>query len=78
MKHSQDDFADENNELAIITHVVDQNILGGEYTVCGRAITDSLLEIEGFERCGEDFEGTLKDCDCKDCRRRIRWFKALK
>lgn len=79
MKHSKDDvFLDSEDDFSIITHIVDNNSHGGEYTVCGRAIPDSSLEYEGYEQYGEEFEGTIKNCDCLDCKRRVRWFKKLR
>lgn len=79
MKHSKDDgLINDIDNVVIITHIVDGNILGGEFTVCGRAIPDSLLDYEGFEHFDEEFEGTMNDCDCVSCKRRVRWFKALK
>lgn len=79
MKHSRDDMLlDSEDDFSIITHIVDNSTLGGEYTVCGRAIPDSLLDYEGFEHYGEEFKGTIKDCDCLDCKKRVQWFKRLK
>lgn len=79
MKHSKDDvYLDSDDDFSIITHIVDNSSLGGEYTVCGMAIPDSSLKQEGFEQYGKEIKGTIKDCDCADCRRRVNWFKALK
>lgn len=79
MKHSRDDMLlDSDDDFSIITHIVDNSILGGEYTVCGRAIPDSSLKYDGFEHYGEEFEGTIKNCDCVDCKKRVLWFKRLK
>lgn len=79
MKHSRDDMLlDSEDDFSIITHIVDNSTLGGEYTVCGRAIPDSSLEFEGFEQYGEEFKGTIKNCDCVDCKKRVYWFKRLK
>ena len=79
MKHSAYDvFLDSENDFTIITHIVDKSTLGGEYTVCSRAIPDSYLDYDGFEQYGEEFEGTMKNCDCVDCRKRVQWFKGLK
>lgn len=79
MKHSKDDmFLDSEDDFLVITHIVDNSSLGGEYTVCGRAIPDSSLKVEGFESYGKEYAGKLKDCDCKDCKKRVQWFKRLK
>ena len=79
MKHSRDDMLlDSEDDFSIITHIVDNSTLGGEYTVCGRAIPDSSLKYDGFEHYGEEFKGTIKDCDCLDCKKRVQWFKRLK
>lgn len=63
---------------AIIVHGVDEIELGGEFTICGRAIPDSVLELEGWERVGASFEGSIKECDCKSCLRIIEYFKKLR
>lgn len=65
-------------ENAIIVHGVNEIELGGEFTICGRAITDSVLGIEGWERVGPSYKGNLKGCDCKSCRRIIEYFKRLR
>lgn len=72
--HSVDDIGEE----CIITHIVNEIELAGEFTVCGRAIVDSTLDWEGWERTDGEFYGTIKDCDCKDCKRIITYFKHLK
>ena len=78
MIHSQDDFMTEDCENKIITHVVNEIELGGEYTVCGRAIPDSSLETEDWERIGASFLGSIRKCDCKDCVKIIKYYKSLR
>lgn len=74
LRHSVDDMGED----CIITHIVNEINLGGEYTVCGRAIVDADLIINGWEAdVGGDFQGTFEDCDCKDCKRIVRYFKRL-
>lgn len=65
-------------ENTIITHCVNKIELGGEFTVCGRAIPDARLSIEGWERIGPEFEGSIDECDCTSCRRIIEYYKRLK
>ena len=69
---------EELDEDTIIVHGVNEIELGGEYTICGRAIPDSYLETEGFERVGPSFIGSIKKCECKDCIKTIRYFKSLR
>lgn len=76
MIHTPEDIINIKDNI-ILTHVVDER-LGREYTICGRAIPDSSLEYEGFERYGDDFRGSLKKCDCADCMRRINYIKHLR
>lgn len=78
MLHSPEDVISDNGENVVLTHVVDEIELGGEFTVCGRAIVGSVLKIEGWETVGKEFKGKLSKCDCKDCIRIIRYFKSLK
>lgn len=75
LRHSVDDMGED----CIITHIVNEVNLGGEYTVCGRAIVDANLKCNGWEPVeGGEFRGTIKDCDCKDCKRIVAYFKLLK
>lgn len=75
--HSKEDIIDFDEDI-IIVHGVNEVQLGGEFTICGRAIPDSVLEIDGWERVGESFIGNIKKCDCMSCRRIIAYFKNLK
>lgn len=61
----------------IVTHVVNEIELGGEFTVCGRAIVDSVIEVEGWQAKGEEFQGTIDECDCSSCLMVIQYFKEL-
>lgn len=75
LRHSVDDMGED----CIVTHIVNEIDLGGEFTICGRAIVDSTLKWEGWERVpGGEFNGTIKDCDCKDCKRVVTYIKNLK
>ena len=75
LRHSVDDIGED----CIITHIVNEIDLGGEYTVCGRAIVDADLKLNGWEHVeGGEFRGTIKNCDCKDCKKVVAYFKSLK
>ena len=76
--HSQDDILTDNGTNKIITHGVDEISLGGEFTICGRAIVDSAISFEGWEAVGESFIGSIKKCECKNCIKTIRYFKSLR
>ncbi len=62
----------------IIVHGVDEIKLGGEFTICGRAIPDSVLSIDGWEAVGVGFKGSIKKCECRSCLRIIEYYKRLK
>lgn len=75
LSHTEEDFG----EACTITHIVNEITLGGEYTVCGRAIPDASLKLNGWEPVkGGEFQGTLKDCTCKNCKKIVAYFKTLK
>jgi len=75
LRHSADDMGEE----CIVTHIVNEISNGGEYTVCGRAIPDADLKLNGWEPVeGGEFKGTIKDCDCKDCKKIVAYFKNLR
>lgn len=76
--HAQNDILTDNGRDAIIVHGVNEINLGGEYTICGRAITDSVYGIEGWERIGEQFVGNIRKCECGDCLRIIHYYKSLR
>lgn len=66
-------------EDCVITHIVNEIDLGGEFTVCGRAIVDADLRENGWEPIdGGGFSGSLKNCDCMDCKKVVAYFKKLK
>lgn len=67
-----------NNDDYELIHVVEEVLLGGEYTVCGMAIPDSLLQFEGFERVGDEFHGSYKRCTCPICKRKINYYKVMR
>lgn len=75
--HSKDDIIGL-EEDTVIVHGVNESELGGEYTICGRAIPDSVLAIEGWEAVGPSFKGRIKKCECKSCLRIIAYFKSLR
>lgn len=73
-RHSADDMGEE----CIITHIVNEIALGGEYTVCGRAIVDADLKLNGWEPVPHGgYNGTIDDCECKDCKKVVYYFKQL-
>ena len=75
LRHSADDMGED----CIITHIVYEITNGGEYTVCGRAIPDANIHFNGWEPiAGGEFNGTIKDCNCKDCKKVVYYFKRLK
>lgn len=78
MRHSQADMCENNLEKDIMTHGVTEITCGGEYTICGRAIPDSLLEFDGYEAVGHEFRGSMRKCDCLECIKIIRYFKNLR
>lgn len=43
LKHSADDLGEE----CIVTHIINEIVLGGEFTVCSRAVPDAVLELDG-------------------------------
>lgn len=74
LRHTADDMGED----CIVTHIVNEIDLGGEYTVCGRAITDADYHWNGWEPIPDgEFIGTIADCDCKDCKRTFYYFKNL-
>lgn len=74
LRHSADDMGEE----CIITHIVNEIDLGGEFTVCGRAIVDADLESNGWEPVPSgEYTGTIADCDCKDCKKVVFYYKQL-
>lgn len=75
--HSKDDLINVEKDTIVI-HVVNEIELGGEYTVCGRAIPDSVISIEGWCAVGKEFKGSIKQCNCNDCIRIVSYFKSLK
>jgi len=72
MEHNDDDFQGE------IIHIVDEVHQGAEFTVCGLAIPDSNIDMEGYEHVGEPFVGSLKKCTCSACNKTVRYFKSLR
>lgn len=75
LRHSADDMGEE----CVITHIVNEIDLGGEFTVCGRAIPDATILFNGWEAAPNgEFIGTIKNCDCKDCKKVVSYFKNLK
>lgn len=78
MRHSLEDIAENDLENDIITHGVNEITCGGEYTICGRAIPDSVIDFEGYERIGEAFRGSISKCECKDCLKIITYYKNLR
>lgn len=74
LRHSVDDIGED----CIITHIVNQIDLGGEFTICGRAIPDADLELDGWEPVPNGaFYGTIEDCDCKNCKKTLYYLKHL-
>lgn len=58
--------------------LVDETGSGGEFTLCGNAIPDSVIEINDFEAVGKEFSGSIKDVTCPNCLKRIEYIKSLK
>lgn len=65
-------------EVFTRTCIVDEITKGGEYTVCGMAIPDSRLDLEGFAANGKEFKGSIKDCTCQGCLDIVNYFKRLR
>lgn len=77
LKHSMNDIIGLEKDT-IIVHGVNEIELGGEFTICGRAIPDSNIRTEGWERVEESFKGRIKDCDCRSCLNIIAYYKSLR
>lgn len=75
--HSQLDIPSLNEDTVII-HGVNEIQHGGEFTICGRAISDSVLSIEGWEAIGAGFRGNIKKCECRNCLTVIEYYKKLR
>ena len=74
IRHSADDMGEE----CIITHIVNEIDLGGEFTACGRAIVDADWNLNGWEPVPHgEYNGTIDDCDCNDCKKVVYYFKNL-
>lgn len=69
---------DKQGEIVQVVCLVDSVTKGGEYTLCGNAIPDSIMEKEGAERVGEEFIGSIKDVTCGNCSSKIQYIKLLK
>lgn len=78
LKHAQIDIVTDDGSSATVVHCVNEISNGGEFTVCGRAIPDSLLEFEGWVAVGQGYKGSLRECECKDCLAIIEYFKKLR
>lgn len=65
-------------EVIEVICLVDYATKGGEYTLCGNAIPNSLMEQEGAERVGEEFTGSIRDVTCRDCITKIEYIKSIK
>ena len=75
--HRKDDLVGVEEDV-IVTHVVNEIELGGEFTICGRAIPDSNINDEGWCAIGQEFKGSIKKWNCNDCSRVIKYFKSLR
>ena len=58
--------------------IVDEIRKGGEFTVCGLATPDSTLEPYGFRAVNKEYEGSIEECSCPNCKRIIAYYKNLK
>lgn len=65
-------------EIKTVVCAVNNAMRGGEFTFCGNAIPDSVMEYQDMEAVGEEYEGTCKDITCPNCRRIIDYVKSLK
>ena len=75
LRHSVEDMGEE----CIVTHIVNEVDLDGEFTVCGRDIVQSCIDFEGWEAVPNgEFYGTIKNCDCEDCKKVVAYFKRLR
>lgn len=68
---------DGEDDLIEIVHVVNNIQMGGEFTLCGCAIPDSTLETTDFKRIGEEFDGKLGECTCKNCLNMVYFCKTM-
>lgn len=58
--------------------LVDESVHGGDYTLCGNAISDSTISFEGAEAVGKECVGSVKDVTCPLCKSRLKYLKSLK
>lgn len=76
LRHSISDIP---NETPItLIHIVDECNLGAEYTICGRAIPDSNIDIDGWQQLGKEYPGTIHDVTCPSCKRILSYYKHLR
>lgn len=68
----------EDGKKNVITHAVNEAVWAGEFTICGLDIVESKLSYNGFEKEGEEYQGKLKDLDCLECLKIIKFCKNLK
>lgn len=76
LKHSTDDIPNETQ--TILVHIVDEVTLGGEFTVCGRAIPQSNIDIDGWQSEGQEYIGTIRKVTCPNCLRILTYYKHLR
>lgn len=72
------DSSDPDGSVCKVVHIVNNCQMGGEFTMCGCAIPDSLLSQEGFQQDGESYFGTVSQCTCQGCRDFVRYVQSMR
>ena len=75
--HNQNSIVDL-EENTIIVHGVNEIEHGGEYTICGLAIPDANINVEGWQAIGPSYKGSMQKCECKNCLRVISYYKRVR
>lgn len=68
----------EDGEIFTLVCAVNNNQMGGEFTICGNAIPDTRIDTFGCEPVGKSYDGKLKDINCPNCISFIRFVKGFK
>jgi hypothetical protein len=68
----------EDDEVFTVTCAVNNAQMGGEYTLCGKAIPDATMDTCECQPVGKPYTGKLKEVDCQNCLNFINFVKGLK
>lgn len=75
--HSPEDVYPDLTENVELIHIVNEVFMGGEFTLCGRAIPDASIKREGWKQVGSEFKGRKSQCNCSSCLRILAYYKKL-